>query len=114
VILAVGVGVFVSRAYYIRIYRDLEKETLAVLLFGMIAMTVGILHVMSHNVWETFPQIVVSILGWGLLLKGASFIISPNWVDKVGDRWVNMQLVPYTGVAMLLLGAYLTWFAYLA
>ena len=32
-ILAVGIGVFVSRNYYIKIYLDLEKDALAVLLF---------------------------------------------------------------------------------
>jgi hypothetical protein len=37
VILAVGIGVFTSRSYYLKVYRDLEKETLAVLLFAMFA-----------------------------------------------------------------------------
>jgi uncharacterized membrane protein HdeD (DUF308 family) len=114
IILAVGVGVYVSRAYYVRIYRELERESLSMLVFGMVAMAAGIAQILFHNVWETLSQIVVSMLGWALLLKGASFIISPNWVDKVGDKWANMKLVPYTGVAMFVLGAYLTWFGYLS
>ncbi|MFN3188409.1 MAG: hypothetical protein ACK42D_02605 [Candidatus Paceibacteria bacterium] len=113
-ILAVGVGVFVSRTYYIRIYRDLEKESLSMLIFGMIAMTAGIAHILYHNVWEAFPQVVVSILGWVTMIKGALFIISPKWIDKVGDGWVKMKLVPYAGALMLLLGGYLTWFGYFA
>jgi len=112
VILAVAIGVLVSRTYYTKIYRDLEKEVLAMLVFGMVAMSAGITHVLYHNVWDTFPQILVSLFGWGLLIKGALFIIAPTFVDKVGDEWVNMKLIPFAGVAMLLVGSYLTWFAY--
>jgi hypothetical protein len=114
VILAVGIGVFVSRAYYIKIYRDLEKDALAVLLFGMVAMTTGIAHVLFHNIWGTFPQVLVTLLGWGVLIKGALFIVAPKLVDKAGDGWVNMKLIPFAGGLMLLIGAYLTWFAYFA
>jgi len=52
IILAVGLGVFISRNYYMRIYRDLEKETLAVLVFGMVAMAAGIAQVSVHNIWN--------------------------------------------------------------
>lgn len=113
VMLAVGLGIFVSRTYYIKIYRDLEKDVLAVLLFGMVAMTAGLTHVLYHNLWNTFPQILVSIVGWSLLAKGLLFIVVPAFVDKVGDGWANMKLIPFAGVLMLLVGGYLSWFAYL-
>jgi hypothetical protein len=114
VILAVAIGVFVSRPYYIKVYRDLEKDALAALLFGMVAMTAGIAHILFHNVWDTFPQVLVSLLGWGVLIKGTLFIVTPKFVDKAGDGWVHMKLIPFAGVLMLLVGAYLTWFAYFA
>jgi len=88
VILAVGIGVFVSRSYYIKIYRELEKDALAVLLFGMVAMTAGIAHILFHNIWGTFPQILVSLLGWGILIKGAFFIIAPK-CSRQGGRWLG-------------------------
>jgi hypothetical protein len=114
VIFAIGVGIFVSRSYYIKIYRDLEKDTLAVLVFGMTAMAIGLAQVAVHNVWNTLPQIIISFLGWGVLLKGALFIIVPGFVDKMGDKWINLKLIPLAGGLTLLIGAYLTWVAYLA
>lgn len=111
-IFAVALGVFISRANYIRIYRDLEKSPLAVLVFGMVAMTAGIAHVHFHNEWNTLPGIIISFLGWGLLVKGALFLIVPKFVDKAGDSWANLKLIPLAGVLMLLVGGYLTWFAY--
>ena len=113
-VLAVGLGIFISRNYYVKIYRDLEKDALAVLLFGMVAMTVGAAHIFFHNVWSTFPQMFVSFLGWGLFVKGTLFVVTPNLVDKAGDFWVSKHLIPIAGVLTLIGGIYLSWIGYLA
>lgn len=112
VLLAVGIGVFVSRSYYIKIYRDLEKDVLAVLLFGMVAMISGVAHILFHNVWNTFQEGLISFLGWGLFVKGALFIIAPNFVDYAGNFWANKNLIPLAGILTLIAGAYLSWIGY--
>lgn len=112
VILAVGIGVFVSRSYYTKIYRELEKDALAVLLFGMIAMAVGIVHVQSHNLWNSLPEAIVSLLGWSLLIKGTLFAVAPGIVDKSGNWWASHKMIPFAGFLTVLVGAYLSWFAY--
>lgn len=114
VLLAVGLGVFFNKNYYIKIYRDLEKNSLAVLSFGIVMMTAGIAQVLFQNVWNTLPEILVSFIGWGMVVKGIAFIVFPNAVDKAGDRWAKFKLIPVAGGAMLLIGGYLTYFAYLA
>lgn len=113
-IFAVGLGVFVSRKYYIKTYRDLQKETLAVLLFGMVATSAGIAHIHFHNVWNTFPQMLISFFGWGLFVKGLLFAIVPGFVDKAGDFEADSKLIPVAGVLMLIVGAYLSWVGFLA
>ncbi|HRH55534.1 MAG TPA: hypothetical protein PK609_01585 [Candidatus Paceibacterota bacterium] len=113
-ILAVALGVFTNRTFYIKIYRDLEKSSLTVLVFGMMAMAAGIAQITFHNAWETLPQMVVSFLGWGLLIKGALFLVAPSFVDKAGDAWAKKKLIPVAGILMLVVGAYLTWFAFVA
>ncbi|MBU1293060.1 hypothetical protein KJ819_03290 [Patescibacteria group bacterium] len=111
-LLLIGIGMFISRAYYTRIYRDLEKDTLAVFLIGMVMLVAGIAQVLFHSIWNTLPQIVISLLGWATLVKGAVFIVAPSFVDKAGDRWANMNLIPVAGALMLLIGGYVTWVAY--
>ena len=113
-ILLVGMGVFMSGSYYLALYRDLEKNSLSVLTFGMLAVVGGIAQILFHNVWGTLPQIIVSLLGWGLLLKGALFIVAPRFVDQVGDGWADRKLIPVAGILMLLVGGYLSWIGYFA
>lgn len=114
ILLAVGLGIFISRNYYLRIYRELEKNTLAVLTFGMAGMAVGIAQIGIHNVWSTLPQAIISILGWGTLVKGILFVIVPNFVDKAGDWEAGSRFVSGGGALLIVLGAYLTWLSYLA
>ncbi len=109
---AIGLGFFLSTKYYIRVYRDLEKESFAVLFFGMYAMALGIVHVMVHNVWDTLPHIVVSLLGWGLLLKGVICVTLPRLADRGGDWALNAKVVPAAGGVAFLLGAYLCYIGY--
>ncbi len=113
-ILALALGIFVSRSYYIKLYRDLEKDTLAVLVFGMVAMAAGTAHIIFHNSWNTFTQSLISFMGWGLYIKGVLFIVTPKFVDRMGNRWVKNKLIPYVGGLMLLIGIYLTWIGYIA
>lgn len=112
VIFAVGLGIFVSRNYYIKIYRDLEKEKFAALVFGMIALAAGAAHIGAHNTWGTLPEIVISLLGWGLFIKGAMLTIAPKLADKAGDWTVKSKLVPSAGGFALLVGVYLSWLGY--
>ncbi|MES2986257.1 MAG: hypothetical protein V4686_04020 [Patescibacteria group bacterium] len=112
ILLAIGLGIFISRKYYIRLYRDLEKNSLAVLGLGIAFMAVGIIQTAVHNVWRTLPQIVISILGWGTLIKGILFLVIPGVVDKTGDWEVKSKLIPLAGSVMIVLGLYLTWLGY--
>jgi len=114
VLLAVGLGIFVSRSYYAQIYRDLEKDVLAVLLFGMTYFAAGIVQVQAHNVWGTFPEVVITLLGWGLLIKGAVFIVIPRIADRGGDWFASRKLLSVVGAALLIGGGYLSWISYLA
>lgn len=114
VLVAVGLGFFLSRSYYVRVYRDLEKAPFAVLFFGMFAMAAGIAQVLAHNVWDNVPQVLVSLLGWGLLLKGVICVVLPKLADRGGDWALDTRIVPAAGGIAFLLGAYLTWISYFA
>ncbi len=114
ILLVIGLGIFTSRSFYAKIYHDLQKEPLAVLIFAMVGMATGIVQVLSHNTWETLPQILISLLGWGLVLKAATFAVAPKFVDRSGDIAVQSKMLPAVGVVLLIAGAYLTHFAYLS
>ncbi len=111
--LAVGLGVFISKNHYIKIYREVEREGLALLAFGFAGIMLGIWHIQIHNVWNTPTEMIISLFGWGLLVKAALFVIKPDFVNKWGDFVVASKLISTGGGAAVALGAYLTWVGYL-
>lgn len=114
IILAVGVGVFFSRNYYVKVYRNLEQETLAVLMGGISILAGGIAIVLYHNKWDSLVAGIVSFIGWASIAKGIILISFPKTVDKFGDMVANSKLFPFVGTLATLCGAYLSYVAYLA
>jgi len=114
IILAIGVGFFISRRFYVKLYKNIQNEPLSTLTFGIFAMTIGLLQTSIHNFWGTFDEGLISFLGWGTLAKGALFLVLPGFVDKAADWEVAKKLVPVAGVLLLVVGAYLTWIGYFA
>jgi hypothetical protein len=114
VLVLIGLGVFFSKDYYIRIYRDLEKEKFATLIFGMMAVAAGITHILAHNIWDGLLPTIITLLGWGLLLKGAVFTVFPKFADQKADWAVDSKLLPASATLMIILGVYLSWVGYLA
>lgn len=113
-LLVLGVGFFMSPGFYTQIYRDVEKASLSMLLFGVGGMMAAIAQISVHNVWNTWPEMIVSALGWGTLLKAAVYTVKPDIADKAGNFVAASKLVPTAGILLLVIGGYLTWFAYFA
>lgn len=110
--IAVGLGFFFSKSFYMQVYRDLEKAPFAVIFFGMAAIAGGIFHIHAHNVWDTFPQVLVTLFGWSLLFKGIMCTTFPNAADRWGDWAFSSRFVPSIGWVMIILGVYLSWIGY--
>ena len=113
VVLAVGLGIFFSRNYYTKIYRNLESETLAVLMGGVTTLAAGIVIVLNHNIWDNFLAGVISFIGWASILKGVLLIVAPKTVDKFGDMMADSKVFPFVAILATLCGAYVSYSAYL-
>jgi len=114
ILLAIGIGIFVSRDYYMKVYRHLESESTAVVIGGISALAAGIAVVSFHNVWSTFPEILVSLLGWLMVVKGVALAVFPKSVGTFGDMIAKQNIFSSAAVVAIILGGYLTWFAYLS
>ncbi len=113
VLLAVGLGIFFSRNYYTKIYRNLEQETLAVYIGGITTLVAGIAIVLHHNVWTSLLTGIVSAIGWLCVLKGLILIISPKTAEYFGDKVSGAKFFSFLAVVAMALGAYLTYFVYM-
>ena len=76
---------------------------------AIITLMIGILLIVSHNVWEMSWVVLITILSWWVLIKGVLRLFVPG-IDK---RWTHGFLktgVYYPmAVLMLLLGIFFLW-----
>jgi uncharacterized protein YjeT (DUF2065 family) len=84
-----------------------------VLISGILAMTAGLSIVNTHNVWLLDWTLIVTLFGWALVLGGASRILSPQAVERIGSAMMDRPtMTRIMGAFWALLGAFLTFKAY--
>lgn len=114
VMVVLAVGIMANHNFYKKLYMELEKSPLPVLLAGILTLVSGILIVMKHNFWTSAAEIVVSLFGLLLLVKGLFWLLIPGVPMKIGKKFADSAAFPYVLLIPLAIGAYLSWFGYWA
>ena len=69
-----------------------EQGEIAPFLNGYVHMPLGLMIIAFHNLW-TWPQVIVTLIGWSLTLKGAVNFLAPSIAAKglarisIGRAW---------------------------
>lgn len=75
-----------------QIFKDLRDEKF-LMLISFLAIIVGLLNILFHNVWEFNEKLIVTLIGWGSLLIGLSLFVFPkatvDWLEFVNIKWVQ-------------------------
>lgn len=91
--------------------KELTKNTLLVFISGFPALLLGLLIVLTHNVWENDPRVIITLLGWLILIKGILRISMPEklagFAARISPRGLFVMLL-----IILFVGAYLALFGF--
>ncbi len=91
------------------------KETAAVLeeaaqnkgylwLWGFLALTTGAVIVSLNNMWTSGLPLVITILGWLALIKGAFILFFPAVTTALYRKFGKSGLMTFAGVVALVVG----------
>ena len=86
--------------------------------FGLFAMMfmyaiLGMICVRMYNVWEWNVWLLVTITGWGMLLKSVFYLLMPGSVTKsVLGMKKSVGMLYFSGLIVLAMGAALTYYTY--
>jgi hypothetical protein len=112
-LLAVGIGVFVNGAVYRLLADEFLRSRALIYLSGLITMTAGLAIVLTHNVWRADWAVIITILGWLLLIGGAFRIVMPQGTERIGRRLLKEKHgLTIGGIVWVALGAILCVFGY--
>jgi len=91
-----------------KLWDDIEKNSAVSAVAASINIIVGLLVVLTHEVWWGWP-IIITLIGWLSLLKAFLRMFKPAWGTKLMKSFVEGQRAYATGFIVLLIGVFLTY-----
>lgn len=112
--LIIGAGFVFNRRAFQQVMEDFCKNAALVFLGGMIALVIGVVIILTHNVWVANWTVMITVIGWLGLIKGIWMIVFPNSVSKFMQVYQKNESLPIIhSIVALVLGAVLTFFGFL-
>ncbi len=78
----------------------LIHDTPLMFVSGFFTLIVGLLLVMSHNVWQWSWRLIITIIAWLTLIKGVSIIYFPEYLDIITIHFVSNMQVAYAAASV--------------
>jgi uncharacterized protein YjeT (DUF2065 family) len=90
--------------------RDFDHESFARLVVGCIAIALGTVIVLTHNIWAWDYRGIITLIGWTALIKGVSYIVAPKQAVSLTKAMVKTpQHLKMFLFACLVVGGYLAY-----
>lgn len=93
-----------------QIFNDLNDEKFLITT-SFLAIIVGLLNILFHNIWEPNYKLIITLIGWMALFIGLSLFIFPkrtvSWLN-----FINIKFVQVLYTLLFLLGVFLLNTAY--
>ena len=110
-IIAVNLSLLLYPKNIEKIFDSMRNE--ATLFFtGIISFVIGTAMILSHNIWTNDWRVIVTILGWAILVKGVMRLFLPEMVVNMSKKWVNSRWIPLLLVIEVVLGCVLIYFSF--
>jgi hypothetical protein len=105
-------SMLVNVKFYVRLVKGFQDESVRFLYF-FVVLVIGAVNVSVMNQWTWDQKGLVTLLGWGSLLKGLFGILLPDFSNKIIQKVNLSPMVIYpSGVIMLVVGCYLLFFGF--
>ena len=62
---------------------EYTKDEKFIIIISFLAIILGLLNIIAHNIWVTDWRIVITLFGWFSLLKGITLFAFPNFTIKM-------------------------------
>jgi hypothetical protein len=112
-LLVVGVGILINPKPFHTMASEVIRSVTLVYLFGLFDFAAGLAIVLTHNIWAANWRVLITLLGWLMLIRGAVRILIPETIMGFAAKVIrNKQLMPISGVVTGVLGLVLCYFGY--
>jgi len=103
-----GVMIITRAKYLKQLMHDLVNDRANGMIIGMVMAFIGLFIVTTHNTWNGALEVIVSLLGWAFLVKGALYMWMPSTLLKAWINWFKIgSWMVIAGLFDIALGIYI-------
>jgi hypothetical protein len=73
-------------------------------MWGFLALAVGAVIVSLNNLWTSGLPLIITIMGWLALVKGAFILVFPGAVSSLYRKFGHSGMIVFAGVVALVIG----------
>ncbi len=108
--ISAGVGVVSEKISFKKLFKDMENSPLGTFMAGVFAVIIGMLLIEHHNIWVKDWPVIITMIGWIALVKGALFIAFPQLLGFFKGSFKNQTV---WGVIIILIGLLFGFFGFI-
>lgn len=95
--------------------RDVMAQPGLLLVMAFITLIIGLLLVVSHNIWVMGWPVIVTIIGWLAVISGIIRLFCPEFIHRTWNKMVDKpHAFTVAGVIILIIGLFLLFEVYWA
>ena len=114
-LLVPGVGILVNPAAFRAMAGEVVRSVTLMYLFGLVDLAGGLAILLTHNVWVASWRVLITLLGWILLVRGVVRVVLPHTVMDYAQKVIaSAQIYPPIGGVLVILGLVLCYFGYVS
>lgn len=106
----VGIWMLSRRDIVIKAYTSVKSTPAVMYLRSVLNILLGLFVINQYNMWMSNAYLIVTLLGWGLLVRGLVTLFAPQFAIKAGMS--DEKVVQARGVIPLVWGLLLMWLAF--
>ena len=108
----IGASIFSSPQDWRQVILGVTRHPGRIHTIGMLQLFVGLLLVLSHNLWQGWP-VLATIIAWGTLIKGLFFTLLPGKESiRLIGYFNNKKWFTFSGVFCLIWGVLMTGYGF--
>jgi hypothetical protein len=116
IFIILGVSMLFNMGFLKNFLKDLPKDHSFLFADGILETASGLAIVLSHNLWATPLEIIISLIGWAMVLEGTLILIVTKPYIKLALKMVGKGTkgaLMLGGIICVLLGAYMSSMGYM-
>ena len=89
--ISVGIALLNGKINPIKMIEDFEKSPALTFITGLFLLVMGVLLVEYHNIWVKNWTVLITIVGWAVVIKGILLITFPEFISHFKGWYKNVQ-----------------------